>query len=96
MTMTLLITFDSAPGRRDDVVAKMGEMLPDTKAFPGCEHVELLAVDESDTGLVLFEKWTQPSDYDAYRAFRADSGTSILKSDLVKGPVVTTVLSQQF
>lgn len=62
----------------------------------GCEDVELLTVDDSETGVVLFEKWAQPSDYDAYRTFRTESGTSVLKSDLVVGSPVSMVLSQQF
>ena len=85
MAITMTIQFSAPEGRHGELVAKLHEILPDTRAFEGCDRVELFERDDSNQ-LLLFETWATAEQYEAYKAWRRDSGTSILSSDLVDGP----------
>ena len=85
MPVTMTIEFCAPEGRHEELVAKLHEILPDTRAFDGCERVELFEADDI-AGLLLFETWSSSEQYEAYKRWRRDSCTSILSSDLVAEP----------
>ena len=94
MSVVLLITVEATEGQRDALRSALEGILPDTLAFEGNESVELLLPREQTNTLILVEHWASMDAYDAYKAWRAESGTSVLGSDLVAGPPVTVVCDQ--
>ena len=90
MTITVTIEFEAAPGARDALVAKMHEIIPETLGFEGCQRIEFFERDGASGSLMLFEDWESDAHYAAYKAWRRETGTSVLASDLVGGPATTT------
>lgn len=87
--MIVTISFNAAPGKRDALVAKMHEILPDTRAFDGCNSVIIAESNDTPGEIVLVEDWDDEASYEAYKQWRRDSGTTVLGSDLVEAGSVT-------
>lgn len=85
MSIALTIAITTTEANREELVNSFRAILPDTRAFEGCQSVQLAADAEDPTKLILIEFWESAERYDAYRAWRAESGTSVLASDLVVG-----------
>jgi len=64
--MTTIVLLDIPAGdARDAVLALMRDALPVTRAFDGCEGLELLA-NQDDTGnILIYERWQSRAHYDA-------------------------------
>jgi len=91
MSIILAITVPAAEGKRDDLVAAFNEVLPATRAFEGCISVEILLAVESPNDLVLLEEWESREDYDNYRQWRTESGTSVLNGSGLTDGAPSTV-----
>lgn len=93
MTITVTIAFQAAEGQRDALVAKMIEIIPDTLAYDGCQRIEFVESVDAAGSLLLIEDWESTEHYDAYKAWRRESGTSVLGSGLVEGGATTFVFN---
>lgn len=82
--MIVTITFSATDGNRDALVAKLLSILPDTRAFEGCNSITFVEAQAAPGTLTLIEDWESAEHYDAYKAWRRESGTSVLGSDLVE------------
>ena len=81
--MIVTISFNAAPGKRDRLVDLLAEILPDTRAFDGCNDVMLTERTGTPGALMLIEDWESAEHYEAYKNWRSESGTSVLGTDLV-------------
>jgi len=81
--MIVTIAFRAAPQKRDDLVNTLIGILPDTRAFDGCNQITFTEAADDPGSLLLVEDWASEERYEAYKAWRRDSGTSVLGSDLV-------------
>lgn len=81
--MIVTIAFHAAHDKRDQLVETLQSILPDTRAFNGCNSVILVESTETEGQLLLIEDWESAADYDAYKAWRRESGTTVLGSDMV-------------
>lgn len=93
MSLIMTITFEAAPGQRDALVSKMQSILHETRSFDGCERIVFAEAAEAPGSLVLIEEWASASQYDAYKAWRRESGTSVLAGDLVHGGAETSTFT---
>lgn len=85
MSLIITIAFDAAEGKRDALVDKLLGILDETRAFGGCEQITFTEELDRPGSLLLVEKWASTTHYDAYKAWRRESGTSVLAGDLVGG-----------
>lgn len=81
--MIVNIAFTAAPGKRDELVDKLISIIPDTRAFDGCNSITFTESQETPGALLLIEDWDSHEAYDAYKSWRRESGTSVLSGDLV-------------
>lgn len=81
--MIVTISFRANPGKRDQLVETLSSILSDTRAFDGCNSVSLVEQTDADGELLLIEDWDSAEDYEAYKTWRRESGTSVLGSDMV-------------
>ncbi len=89
MSQTVHVIFSCQAGKGADFLALMesDQGLVATRAFEGCESVEVYTdVDNPDT-IVLWEKFATRANHEAYLAWRIETGMidmlgSILASDL--------------
>lgn len=90
MSMIVNIAFTAAQGQRDALVDRLVSVLDDTRAYDGCEAITLTESPETPGSLLLVERWASIPQYDAYKTWRRESGTTVLGSDLVGGTPETT------
>ncbi|NNC81910.1 MAG: hypothetical protein HKN94_17340 [Acidimicrobiales bacterium] len=93
MTVTITIAFEAGEGCRDELVDAMIGVIPDTQAFEGCENIRFVESVDQPGSLLLVEDWASIEHYQRYKAWRAESGTSVLSKGLVKGTPETQVFN---
>ena len=76
MSVLVILDIPATAETRDAVLAALHEALPVTRAFDGCEGLELLVNQDDPANLVVYERWASRAHYAAYRAFRAETGMS--------------------
>ena len=74
MALTAILEFRIKPDVLDEAREALHAILADTRAFAGCQGVDVL-VDETDPGRwLLYETWESAQADAAYREFRAGPG----------------------
>jgi quinol monooxygenase YgiN len=90
MSIIVNIAFTAAEGQRDALVDSLVSILDETRSHDGCEAITFTESPDTPGLLLLVERWASIPQYDAYKTWRRESGTSILGSDLVAGTPKTT------
>jgi quinol monooxygenase YgiN len=91
MTLTVILDLNLKPEALDGAPAIMRDILAGTRAFDGCQGVEVL-VDSADPGhLMVVERWASVEADAAYREWRAGAGATQLGSLLAGAPRVTSL-----
>lgn len=74
MSHTVLVEINCKPGMGAEYNAAMAPLLPDTRAFAGCELVEVYVDQDNPDTVFLWEKWASRKDQEAYLAWRIETG----------------------
>lgn len=77
MSHTVILEFKCNEGVGPGFLETLLGALADTRAFEGCENVEVYTDADDPDRIVLWEKWTTREDQEAYLAWRTETGTSI-------------------
>lgn len=88
--MIVNIAFQASPGKRDELVNTLLGILPETEAFDGCNDITFTESQDESGALLLIEDWQSLKHYETYKAWRRESGTSVLGGDLVVPNSVAT------
>jgi quinol monooxygenase YgiN len=72
MSTLVLFEVEARAGKAQELIALFEEVLPDTRAFDGCEGVTVHRDQDAPDRLVLVERWASRSHYEAYRQWRAE------------------------
>jgi len=74
--MSVLVLFESvaAAGSEDELASLFAELLPDTRAFEGCEYVTLHRDQDAPDRFMLVERFTTRASYEAYVEWRVQRG----------------------
>ncbi len=87
MTVLILVEIPAKPERVDDLKAQFAISLADTRAFDGCEGVNLHENQDEPGGLLLVERWASRAHYEKYSAWRqTDEGASGIGAMLTGPP----------
>ena len=74
MSVTVTLAFSVKPERADEFKSLFKELLPDTRAYDGCQNVDVYQ-DQDNPGLIyLVEDWDSKEHQQKYQAWRYDSG----------------------
>ena len=74
MAITVTLAFSVIPERAEEFKSLLKEMLPDTRAYDGCESVEVYQ-DQDHPGLIyLVEDWEFKEHQQRYQAWRDETG----------------------
>src|SRR6188472_2620076 len=89
-TVTAILDMRLKPDVLDEAPETLRSVLKDTRAFPGCQQLDVL-IDQADpTHVVVYEVWESAEADAAYRAWRATpEGKSALGSLLAGAPTMT-------
>jgi quinol monooxygenase YgiN len=90
--MATIITLEvpAKPGQGDALVAAFNKILPETRAYKGCQSVSVLQRADDTDNILLIEHWDTSEDHDAYSQWRRGSGTLGEIMELAAGRPVTT------
>ena len=91
MTVTALLELRLKPESLDAAYQLLREILADTRAFAGCESVNVLIDNADPAHVILHESWASTEADAAYRAWREGDGATTLGSMLTGAPVLTVL-----
>lgn len=91
MSVSVTMTIKAGRGKFDELKEKLGANLVATRAFAGCEMISLVAPRGDSDVLLLIEQWEKLENFHAYKAWRTESGTSVLSGDLVTEPPTVVI-----
>ena len=75
MSTMVLIELKVKPESVDDMKALMKELLPDTRAYEGCQSVDFYDNTETKGSMVLYEIWDSKAHQERYLGWRTETGT---------------------
>ncbi len=74
MAVLVLVEGSVKPEATDEMMALMEEILPDTRAYDGCQGVKVHTNLDTPNDLALVEHWDSRAHYEKYLAWRAETG----------------------
>lgn len=86
--MSVLVLFESQvkPENISNMKSYMAEILPDTRAYDGCQKIDVF-FDTEDTGrMVVVEHWDSRAHQEKYRDWRDGTGFLDRFSAMLAGP----------
>ncbi|MCB1044441.1 MAG: antibiotic biosynthesis monooxygenase [Acidobacteria bacterium] len=86
MSVVVRVEAQAKPDTRDVLIDALRDILPETRAYEGCDFVDVLCdLDNPDT-VVLAERWTSREHYQTYINWRAERGDLDKLIALLSGP----------
>jgi quinol monooxygenase YgiN len=82
-----VITFRSAPGRRDEVLALCAETQQRAAAADGCFGAQTCTVDEDPDAVVAISRWRDRHSLEAFQAAEGGSPPIRVRDVLIDAPV---------
>ncbi len=90
MSQKIHVLFPCQEGKGAELVEMMKEALVDTRAWQGCQSVEVYTNADAPDDVVLWETFDQRSDHEAYLAWRVETGLMDLLAPVLRsGPQFT-------
>jgi quinol monooxygenase YgiN len=86
MSITVIVEFTAQPDKIEDLKAAFKAILPDTRAYDGCEGVTVLQNQEAPENIVFVETWANRPVYEKYFAWRVESGALAALGEMVAAP----------
>jgi quinol monooxygenase YgiN len=91
MSVLVLLEAKAAPGKEEEMLSAFAGVLPDTRAYEGCESLTA-HINQDDGQLVLVERWGSRDQHEAYVQWRGERGDLERLGALMAGPPVTKYL----
>lgn len=91
MSIDVTLDLQVSEENREALLNTLEAILPDTRAYKGCQEIVVTSNDDDPLNIVLLEKWDTRADHESYVAWRAERG------DLAKlGALLTAKPSSKF
>jgi quinol monooxygenase YgiN len=95
MSHTVIAEFECNAGKGAGFLEVLKDALSDTRAFEGCELVEIYTDSDNPDCILLFEKWATRENHGAYMAWRGENGMAEMMGPFMSGmPKVTHLNSE--
>jgi len=86
MSVMALLEAPVKSGEVSKMKSYMAEILPDTRAYEGCQGIELYFDTEDETKLVLVEHWESRQHHEKYLGWRTETGVMDKIGGMLAGP----------
>ncbi len=87
MSVRIIAELPVKPESVSDMKSLMKEILPDTRAFEGCNKIDVYSNSENESIIVLVEDWDSPEHYERYHEWRVETGVIGKLREMLAGPV---------
>jgi quinol monooxygenase YgiN len=74
MSVLYILELKLQPDAVESYLGMFPEVVPDTRAFAGCEGITVHQSEDDPTTVVLLEYWTSKEAHETYMAWRRDRG----------------------
>ena len=74
MSTFVTLEFQAKPDKVEAVKEFLGKVLPDTRAYEGFERIDLHQDQDDPTSFMFYEQWSSRPEYEAYLAWRTETG----------------------
>ncbi len=86
MAVTVLLEVQAQADKTAALKQVFKDILPDTRAYDGCQGVDVLEDQDNPTTIVLIERWDSRSQYEKYLGWRQETGFVDSLGEYVAGP----------
>jgi quinol monooxygenase YgiN len=86
MSVVVLLEMQVKPEAVNEVKAMLKDNLPDTRAYAGCQGLDVYNNLDEAGNLVFYERWETREHYQKYLAWRTETGTMRRLGALLKAP----------
>ena len=93
MSVDVILNLQVSPENREELLSVFAAILPDTRAFQGCQSVVVTSNEDDIHNIVLLEKWDNRSDHESYMAWRTERGDIDKLVALLSAPPAITYLA---
>jgi len=76
MSIAVMVEFEVNPAAREEFVAYLKEILPDTRKYEGCLGAAFLVDQDRPNHLITFSRWESVEHFERYAAWRQGAGVS--------------------
>ena len=85
-TTVVILDMQVKPEAVDGVKASFKDLLPDTRAYDGCQGLDVYEDLDQSGHLVLYERWDSKEHYQRYLSWRTETGAMEQLSKALVGP----------
>ena len=85
MSVKVILEFQTTPDQVDPVKKFFRDVLPDTRGYDGFESLNVHQDDDDPTRFIIWEQWATRPQYEAYLAWRTESGVMNEFVDMLAG-----------
>ena len=86
MSTVVLLEMQVKPEAVNEVKAMLKELLPDTRAYAGCQGIDIYNNLDDGGNLVFYERWNTRDHYQKYLNWRTETGVLDKLSAKLAGP----------
>ncbi len=86
--MSVLVTLDvqAKPESLGELVSALKGILPDTRAYEGCQGIDIYANQDDPHNMIFVEHWDSREQYEKYLSWRTETGVMDQLGALLAGP----------
>ena len=74
MSVVVLLEIQVKPEAVNEVKAFLKQVLPDTRAYAGCQGIDIYGNADDAGNMVFYERWDSRAHYQKYLAWRTETG----------------------
>ena len=90
MSVDVILNLKVSAQNREELLSVFTAILPDTRAYQGCQSVVVTTNEDDVHNIVLLEKWDSRSDHESYMDWRVERGDiDKLVALLIEPPAVS-------
>ena len=93
MSQMVHVVFPCQEGKGPELIGLLKEALVETRAWPGCEAVEVFTDADNPDRVVLWETFAKRSDREAYVSWRTKTGMLDILDPILASEIQTTCLT---
>ena len=86
MSVLVLLEVQVKPEVIPDMKSYMAEILPDTRAYDGCQKIDMYFNTEDTGNIVVVEYWESRAHHEKYAAWRTETGFMDKIGTMLAGP----------
>ena len=86
MSVLVMLEIQVKPEHVSNMKSFLAEVLPDTRAYDGCQGIDVYSNTEDSGNIVLIEYWDSRAHHEKYLAWRTETGVLDKMGAMLAGP----------